>query len=98
MIARANPAHDGRRDSSGYARSVIVGPGRSILAAMIGTLCVVRVAVADPAALKHADYEGRWVSAKLTLPAMQAMNKAYYVNKQTPKKIASQFLQANGLK
>ncbi|HYQ11134.1 MAG TPA: glycine betaine ABC transporter substrate-binding protein [Gaiellaceae bacterium] len=38
------------------------------------------------------------VSSKLTLAAMQAMNKAYYVNKQTPKKIASQFLQANGLK
>jgi hypothetical protein len=41
--------------------------GRSILAAMIGTLCVVRVATADPASLKHADYEGRWVSEKLTL-------------------------------
>jgi hypothetical protein len=67
MIARANPASDGRRDSSGCARSVIVVPGRSIAAAMIGTLCVVRVAVADPVALKHADYEGRWVSAKLTL-------------------------------
>ena len=37
------------------------------------------------------------VSAKLTLPAMQAMNKAYYVNKQTPKEIAKKFLQANGL-
>ena len=37
------------------------------------------------------------VSAKLTLPAMQAMNKAYYVNKQTPKAIAKKFLQANGL-
>jgi osmoprotectant transport system substrate-binding protein len=37
------------------------------------------------------------VSAKLTLPAMQAMNKAYYVNKQTPKAIAAKFLKANGL-
>jgi osmoprotectant transport system substrate-binding protein len=37
------------------------------------------------------------VSAKLTLPAMQAMNKAYYVNKQTPKQIAAKFLKANGL-
>jgi osmoprotectant transport system substrate-binding protein len=37
------------------------------------------------------------VSAKLTLPAMQAMNKAYYVNKQTPKEIAATFLKANGL-
>jgi uncharacterized protein (DUF2147 family) len=67
MIASANPASDGRRDNSGYARSVIVVLGRSILAAMIGALCVVRVATADPAALRHADYEGRWVSEKLTL-------------------------------
>ncbi|HEY3550445.1 MAG TPA: glycine betaine ABC transporter substrate-binding protein [Gaiellaceae bacterium] len=37
------------------------------------------------------------VSAKLTLPAMQAMNKADYVNKQTPKQIAAKFLKANGL-
>ena len=28
---------------------------------------------------------------------MQAMNKAYVVNKQTPQKIASTFLKANGL-
>jgi osmoprotectant transport system substrate-binding protein len=38
------------------------------------------------------------VSAKLTLPAMQAMNKAYYVNKATPKQIADGFLKANNLK
>jgi osmoprotectant transport system substrate-binding protein len=38
------------------------------------------------------------VSAKLTLGAMQAMNKAYGVDKKTPKEIASQFLAANGLK
>ena len=37
------------------------------------------------------------VSAKLTLAAMQAMNKAYYVNKATPKQIAHGFLKANGL-
>jgi osmoprotectant transport system substrate-binding protein len=37
------------------------------------------------------------VSAKLTLNAMQAMNKAYYVNKATPKQIAHGFLAANGL-
>jgi osmoprotectant transport system substrate-binding protein len=37
------------------------------------------------------------VSAKLTLPAMQAMNKAYYVDKATPKQIAQGFLAANGL-
>jgi osmoprotectant transport system substrate-binding protein len=38
------------------------------------------------------------VSAKLTLAAMQAMNKAYVVDKKTPKEIANQFLSANGLK
>lgn len=37
------------------------------------------------------------VSAKLTLAAMQAMNKAYYVDKATPKQIAHGFLAANGL-
>ncbi len=35
--------------------------------------------------------------AKLTLAAMQAMNKAYVVNKATPKQIAHGFLAANGL-
>ena len=37
------------------------------------------------------------VSRNLTLKAMQAMNKAYYVDKATPKQIAQGFLQANGL-
>jgi osmoprotectant transport system substrate-binding protein len=37
------------------------------------------------------------VSSKLTLAAMQAMNKAYVVNKQTAKAIAHKFLAANGL-
>jgi osmoprotectant transport system substrate-binding protein len=37
------------------------------------------------------------VSSKLTLAAMQAMNKAYVVNKQTPKQIAHTFLKANHL-
>ena len=37
------------------------------------------------------------VSSKLTLAAMQAMNKAYVVNKATPKQIAHGFLAANGL-
>ena len=37
------------------------------------------------------------VSAKLTLPAMQAMNKAYYVDKATPQQVATGFLKANGL-
>jgi osmoprotectant transport system substrate-binding protein len=37
------------------------------------------------------------VSAKLTTPAMIAMNKAFYVDKQPAAKIAKAFLQANGL-
>jgi osmoprotectant transport system substrate-binding protein len=37
------------------------------------------------------------VSAKLTLAAMQAMNKAYFVDKATPAQIAHGFLAANGL-
>jgi osmoprotectant transport system substrate-binding protein len=37
------------------------------------------------------------VSSKLTLAAMQAMNKAYVVDKATPKQIAHGFLAANGL-
>jgi osmoprotectant transport system substrate-binding protein len=37
------------------------------------------------------------VSEKLTLAAMQAMNKAYVVDKATPKQIAAGFLKANGL-
>jgi osmoprotectant transport system substrate-binding protein len=37
------------------------------------------------------------VSSKLTLAAMQAMNKAYVVDKATPKQIAAGFLKVNGL-
>jgi osmoprotectant transport system substrate-binding protein len=37
------------------------------------------------------------VSAKLTLPAMIAMNKAFYVDKQSAANIAKAFLKANGL-
>ena len=37
------------------------------------------------------------VSDKLTLAAMQAMNKAYVVDKKTPQEIAKTFLAANGL-
>jgi osmoprotectant transport system substrate-binding protein len=37
------------------------------------------------------------VSAKLTLPAITAMNKAFYVDKQSAAKIAKTFLKANGL-
>jgi osmoprotectant transport system substrate-binding protein len=38
------------------------------------------------------------VSSLLTLKAMRALDKAAYVQKQTPKQIADQFLKANGLK
>jgi osmoprotectant transport system substrate-binding protein len=38
------------------------------------------------------------VSAKLTIPAMIAMNKAVAVDKKTPAAVASAFLKANGLK
>jgi osmoprotectant transport system substrate-binding protein len=38
------------------------------------------------------------VSAKLSLAAIRAMNKAYYVDKATAKQIADGFLKANGLK
>ncbi|MDQ6751615.1 MAG: hypothetical protein M3Z33_12810 [Actinomycetota bacterium] len=38
------------------------------------------------------------VSAKLTIPAIQQMNAAVAVNKQTPDAVASKFLTANGLK
>ena len=37
------------------------------------------------------------VSAKLTTPAIAAMNKAFYVDKQPAARIAKAFLQANGL-
>jgi hypothetical protein len=36
-------------------------------AAMIGTICVVRMAAAEPAPLTEADYAGRWVSEKKAL-------------------------------
>jgi osmoprotectant transport system substrate-binding protein len=38
------------------------------------------------------------VSAKLTLPAILAMNQATQLNKQSPKSVADKFLRANGLK
>jgi osmoprotectant transport system substrate-binding protein len=37
------------------------------------------------------------VSAKLTLPAMRAMNRAVGIDKKTPKAVAQAFLKANGL-
>ena len=37
------------------------------------------------------------VSALLTLPAIQKMNAAVILDKQTPASVAQQFLKANGL-
>jgi len=37
------------------------------------------------------------VSALLTIPAMQQMNKAVSIDKQSPESVAKQFLQSNGL-
>jgi glycine betaine/choline ABC-type transport system substrate-binding protein len=37
------------------------------------------------------------VSAKLTIPAMIAMNKAVAVDKKSPAAVAKAFLKANGL-
>jgi osmoprotectant transport system substrate-binding protein len=37
------------------------------------------------------------VSALLTIPAMQQMNKAVSIDKQSPESVAAQFLKANGL-
>ena len=37
------------------------------------------------------------VSAKLTIPAIVAMNKAFYVDKKSAASIAKAFLKANGL-
>jgi osmoprotectant transport system substrate-binding protein len=38
------------------------------------------------------------ISAKLTIPAITAMNKAVAIDKQSPASVADKFLRANGLK
>jgi osmoprotectant transport system substrate-binding protein len=57
---------------------------------------IVKTSVANALGPKFAQTVNA-VSAKLTLPAIIAMNKAFYVDKQSAKKIASAFLKANGL-
>ncbi len=59
----------GRRGAVAYVTSVKDMLARSVLAAMIGTVCVAPVALAQPAPLTPADFGGRWVSqeANLTL-------------------------------
>jgi glycine betaine/choline ABC-type transport system substrate-binding protein len=37
------------------------------------------------------------VSALLTIPAVQQMNKAVSIDKQSPESVAKEFLKANGL-
>jgi osmoprotectant transport system substrate-binding protein len=57
---------------------------------------IVKASVANALGPKFAQTVNA-VSAKLTLPAMIAMNKAFYVDKQSAKNIAKAFLKANGL-
>jgi osmoprotectant transport system substrate-binding protein len=57
---------------------------------------VVTQKLADAGGTEFADIVNA-VSAKLTLDAMRAMNKAVAVDKKTPAAVAKQFLQANGL-
>jgi osmoprotectant transport system substrate-binding protein len=55
---------------------------------------IVAKSIASPALAKVVNA----VSAKLTLGAMRAMNKAVAIDKQSPAKVAAAFLKANGLK
>jgi osmoprotectant transport system substrate-binding protein len=57
---------------------------------------IVKASVATAAGPKFASTVNA-VSAKLTQDAMVAMNKAFYVDKQSAESIAKTFLQANGL-
>jgi hypothetical protein len=68
MTAKAISARDGR-EPIGCVRSAKAVLARSVLATMVGTLCVARMALAEPAALTPADFAGRWVAkdASLTL-------------------------------
>jgi hypothetical protein len=69
MIATTMFAARGRPEPIACSRSIKTVLGCAILASMIGTLCVARVALAEPAPLTPADFAGRWVSKerKLTL-------------------------------
>jgi hypothetical protein len=69
MIAKTMFTARGRREPIAYAISIKAMLGCAILASMIGTLCVARMAMAEPAALTPADLAGRWASKenKLTL-------------------------------
>ncbi|HWC45902.1 MAG TPA: ABC transporter substrate-binding protein [Casimicrobiaceae bacterium] len=58
---------------------------------------IVKASVATAAGPKFASAVNA-VSAKLTIPAIVAMNKAFYVDKKSAASIAKAFLKANGLK
>ena len=53
-----------RRESTVCVRSVKATLAATVLAGIIGTLCVARVAAAEPAPLTHADFAGRWLSKR----------------------------------
>jgi hypothetical protein len=57
------------RESTAYVRSVKAVLARLIFESMVGSVCVAGMALAEPAPLTAADFEGRWVSkeGKLTL-------------------------------
>jgi osmoprotectant transport system substrate-binding protein len=57
---------------------------------------IVKASVATAAGTKFASTVNA-VSAKLTIPAIVAMNKAFYVDKKSAASIAKAFLKANGL-
>ena len=57
---------------------------------------IVKTSVATAAGAKFASTVNA-VSAKLTIPAIVAMNKAFYVDKKSAASIAKAFLKANGL-
>ena len=57
---------------------------------------IVKTAVANAAGPKFTSTVNA-VSAKLTIPAIVAMNKAFYVDKKSAASIAKAFLKANGL-
>ncbi len=65
MMAKTTSAMRGRPRWIACVRSLNTMPGRSILARMIGTVCVVPVAMAEHPTL--ADFPGRWVSTKKAL-------------------------------
>jgi hypothetical protein len=67
MTAKTHVGVQGRHEPIACARSIKVLLVRTMLASMIGTLCVAPVAQAEPAPLTPADFGGRWVSKQASL-------------------------------